>query len=162
MGCSGSAPPLRRRDTRYRAGEKKRKSWGTGSCRLISGEKILLAKGVSCPGPKPTARRWLIDLSLALQDSQHLPCVGKHPATVCTGQAPRHAQPFPAFPWQLDSGLCAGPISSGLRAMPLPRWGKPHACGRAAPCCTGLAAGGQTGSGLTKIHPGAHEFLMNF
>lgn len=154
--CAGGTPGTGLAINSTRAG-------GLGAASSLFGEKILSATGVSCPGSNPTARRCLGDLPSALQDSQHLPCMEKHPAAACTGQVPRHAQPHPCPPVtrrQPDSGPRAGAISDGLGAMLLPRRGQPHACGWAAPCCAEPAAKGQTAAGLAKIHLGAHK--VNF
>lgn len=148
------------RDIEYQAGEKQHKKWGTMSRQLTFGEKILSAKGMSCPGHNSTARHCLRTLSLAQQDSQHPPRMKIQPAAACPGQVPRHAQPCPCPPttcWQLDSGLRVGAISAGFQAMQIPHWGQPHACRWDAPHCTRPAAGGQTGTGLAKICPSAHE-----
>lgn len=94
------------RDIEYQAGEKQHEKWGTMSRQLTFGEKILSAKGMSCPGHNSTARHCLRTLSLAQQDSQHPPRMKIQPAAACPGQVPRHAQPCPCPPttcWQLDS-----------------------------------------------------------
>lgn len=61
----------------------------------LLGRKYFSAKGVSCLGSNPAARHWLGDLQSALQDRQHLPRMGKHPAAACTGQAPEGGEMAP-------------------------------------------------------------------
>lgn len=74
--------------SRTRAGELE----AAGS---LLGRKYFSAKGVSCSGSNPAARHWLGDLQSALQDRQHLPRMGKHPAAACTGQAPEGGEMAP-------------------------------------------------------------------
>lgn len=158
MGCSGSTPPLRQRDTRYPAGGKQHKSWGSGSCRLTFWGENTCSQGGVLPWPQPHSQALARRHAISTAGQPASPMHGKTPGS-CLHRAGPQARTVPSLP------SCNTP-AAGRRAVcgSYFCWSWCHAAPTPGPAprrrtgCAGPAAGGQMGH--AKIHLSAHE--VNF